>query len=360
MSEATRVSVEPGTWTMPAIGTRPRTASATATTSLNSPDDEIPTIASPGAERGGVGQELRGRERDHDRVVRPGVTPVQRGRREARVVARAVADDVDAADARRAPRPRRSQRASARAEATVARIAAGPSRISRGTMPSIIARASVPGSRDRGRRASDRRNRRVGLRDDQADALVPEGVRGVGCQRRRRSPARRPPRDRTRSPGRPARTWRRRRARRPSAPSAQSARSMRISGTESFIRPCSTLIAPMPMNSRSARSSLCGELGEVAEHRVHARAHDAAQDDQLDALAVEQHVRDVEGVGDDGESAVGDLPRELAAPCCRCRSRSSPRRGRATRRPGRWRASPPGAGPRWRAVESPSDRAAPP
>jgi len=48
MSDATRVSVDPGTWTMPARGVRPRTASATATTSLNSPDDEIPTIASAG------------------------------------------------------------------------------------------------------------------------------------------------------------------------------------------------------------------------------------------------------------------------------------------------------------------------
>ena len=38
----------------------------------------------------------------------------------------------------------------------------------------------------------------------------------------------------------------------------RSARSVRISGTESFIRPCSTLIAPMPMNSVSARSS-CDE-----------------------------------------------------------------------------------------------------
>ena len=46
-SEATRVSVDPGTWTMPAIGIRPRTSSATATTSLNSPDDEMPTMASP-------------------------------------------------------------------------------------------------------------------------------------------------------------------------------------------------------------------------------------------------------------------------------------------------------------------------
>ena len=52
-SEASRVSVEPGTWTMPAIGTRPRTSSATATTSVNSPDDEMPTIASPAPSRDG-------------------------------------------------------------------------------------------------------------------------------------------------------------------------------------------------------------------------------------------------------------------------------------------------------------------
>ena len=53
MSDATRVSVDPGTWTMPAIGTRPRRASATATTSLNSPDEEIPTTASRGPRTGG-------------------------------------------------------------------------------------------------------------------------------------------------------------------------------------------------------------------------------------------------------------------------------------------------------------------
>ena len=52
-SDATRVSVEPGTWTMPAIGILPRTPSATATTSLNSPDDEIPTTASRGPSTGG-------------------------------------------------------------------------------------------------------------------------------------------------------------------------------------------------------------------------------------------------------------------------------------------------------------------
>jgi hypothetical protein len=52
-SEATRVSVDPGTWTMAAIGYRPRTASATATTSLNSPDDEIPTMASRASSAGG-------------------------------------------------------------------------------------------------------------------------------------------------------------------------------------------------------------------------------------------------------------------------------------------------------------------
>ena len=51
-SGTSRVSVESGTWTTPAIGIRPRTASATATTSLNSPDDEIPTIASRGPRSG--------------------------------------------------------------------------------------------------------------------------------------------------------------------------------------------------------------------------------------------------------------------------------------------------------------------
>jgi hypothetical protein len=52
MSEARRVSVDPSTWTIPAIATRPRTSSATATTSTNSPDDEIPTIASRASSRG--------------------------------------------------------------------------------------------------------------------------------------------------------------------------------------------------------------------------------------------------------------------------------------------------------------------
>ena len=51
-SETSRVSVEPGTWTMPAIGVVPRTASATATTSTNSPEDEMPTMASPGPSAG--------------------------------------------------------------------------------------------------------------------------------------------------------------------------------------------------------------------------------------------------------------------------------------------------------------------
>ena len=51
-SETRPVSVEPGTWTMPAIGVVPRTASATATTSTNSPDDEMPTMASPGPSAG--------------------------------------------------------------------------------------------------------------------------------------------------------------------------------------------------------------------------------------------------------------------------------------------------------------------
>ncbi len=52
-SLARRVSVEPGTWTMPTTGTRSRHASATATTSRNSPDAEMPTIASPSPSAGG-------------------------------------------------------------------------------------------------------------------------------------------------------------------------------------------------------------------------------------------------------------------------------------------------------------------
>ena len=52
-SRTIRVSVEPGTWTIPTTGTRSRHASATATTSRNSPDAEIPTIASPSPSAGG-------------------------------------------------------------------------------------------------------------------------------------------------------------------------------------------------------------------------------------------------------------------------------------------------------------------
>ena len=53
-----------------------------------------------------------------------------------------------------------------------------------------------------------------------------------------------------------------------------------------------------------------GELGEVAEHRVHPRPDDAAEDDQLDPLPVEQRVRDVEGVGDHRQPPVRDLAGE--------------------------------------------------
>jgi hypothetical protein len=52
-SEATRVSVEPGTCTTAANGVRPRTSSATPTTSWNSPEDEITTIASVAPRAGG-------------------------------------------------------------------------------------------------------------------------------------------------------------------------------------------------------------------------------------------------------------------------------------------------------------------
>ena len=52
-SEARPVRVEPGTWTIAANGTRSRWRSAATTTSLNSPEDEMPTIASPGPSAGG-------------------------------------------------------------------------------------------------------------------------------------------------------------------------------------------------------------------------------------------------------------------------------------------------------------------
>ena len=48
----------------------------------------------------------------------------------------------------------------------------------------------------------------------------------------------------------------------------------------------------------------------MAQHRVHPRPHDAAEDDELDPVAVEQDVGDVEGVGDDRQPAVGDLAGE--------------------------------------------------
>ena len=52
------------------------------------------------------------------------------------------------------------------------------------------------------------------------------------------------------------------------------------------------------------------ELGEVAEHRVHPRPHHTAEDDQLDPLAVQERVRHVQRIRDDGEAAVRDLARE--------------------------------------------------
>ena len=101
-----------------------------------------------------------------------------------------------------------------------------------------------------------------------------------------------------------ARTTHRRDARR-------RARSVRISGTESFIRASSGLIAPMPMNSVSARSSRERQLGDVAEHRVHPRPDDAAEDDELDPGAVEQDGGDVERVGDDRQAAVDERAGEV-------------------------------------------------
>ena len=47
-----------------------------------------------------------------------------------------------------------------------------------------------------------------------------------------------------------------------------------------------------------------GQFGQVTEHRVHPRPNDAAEDDQLDAVAVEQHAGHVQGVGDDGQAPI--------------------------------------------------------
>ena len=58
------------------------------------------------------------------------------------------------------------------------------------------------------------------------------------------------------------------------------------------------------MNSVSARSSVRRQLREVAQHRVHPRPDDAAEDDELDAVAIQQDVRDVEGVGDHRQAPV--------------------------------------------------------
>ena len=102
-SDTRPVSVDPGTWTMPAIGVRPRRSSATETTSTNSPEDEIPTTASPGPESRAVAEEVGGSERDHDRVIGTRVAAIEVGRGEAGVVTGAVADDVDAPDAEAAP-----------------------------------------------------------------------------------------------------------------------------------------------------------------------------------------------------------------------------------------------------------------
>ena len=89
------------------------------------------------------------------------------------------------------------------------------------------------------------------------------------------------------------------------------ARSVRISGIESFIRARSGPIAPIPMYSVSRPQLAQGQLGDVAERRVHPDADDAAEDDELDAGTVHEDGRHVEGVGDDGEAAVHEPPREL-------------------------------------------------
>ena len=103
--------------------------------------DDVPELARrrdaddrvAGAERRRVGQELGRGQRDDDRVLGPACGG--RGRRPRGSSGDgAVADDVDAADAgaRARSRPRA---ALGRAVSTVARIAAGPSRISGGRCP---------------------------------------------------------------------------------------------------------------------------------------------------------------------------------------------------------------------------------
>jgi hypothetical protein len=47
---------------------------------------------------------------------------------------------------------------------------------------------------------------------------------------------------------------------------------------------------------------------------VHARQHDPAQDDKLDARGVEQRVGDVQGIGDDGSRTVDPLESAMVEP----------------------------------------------
>ena len=108
-------------------------------------------------------------------IVGRRVAPVERRGREARVVARAVADDVDTADRRRARHAAANPARGRRRASTVARIAAGPSRISRGTMPSIITPPPPPRRRDRGD-SRQRPPRRPALASERTPAMPAAGA----------------------------------------------------------------------------------------------------------------------------------------------------------------------------------------
>ena len=192
---------------------------------------------------------------------------------------------------RRIPAPRQfsaTRRACARAVSTVARIAPGPSRISRGTMPSSItpppAWGAITTRTPAARTASSVSRGSVVVGHQHVDLLEPEHVAGldplelggIGDHDHR---AGHPPQ-----------------------------RAVGEDLGHGVVH--QALLHPdgPDAHDQSVGPQLAGrQLGQVAEHRVHAGPDHAAQDDQLDPVAVEQQVGDVEGVGDDGQAPVPDL-----------------------------------------------------
>ena len=122
--------------------------SATATTSVNSPEDEMPTMASPGAEARRVAQELGGGQRAR-RPGRPGTAWRRYRAAEARLEWKLV--PLPMTWTRRIPAARQAVGDGARPARGRSRPSPGsrpgPRGSPRGTMPSIIATASAAGAR---------------------------------------------------------------------------------------------------------------------------------------------------------------------------------------------------------------------